>query len=29
MILDAIKKRHYEKEEKHPDRWLKELSAVV
>jgi len=29
MILDALKKRLYQKEEKHPDRWLKELPAVV
>jgi hypothetical protein len=29
MILDALKKRLYEKEEKHLGRWLKELSAVV
>ena len=29
MILDAIKKRLYQKKEKHPDRWLKELPAVV
>ena len=29
MILDALKKRLYQKEEKHPSRWLKELPAVV
>ncbi|XP_066341613.1 uncharacterized protein [Miscanthus floridulus] len=29
MILDALKKRLHEKEEKHPGRWLKELPAVV
>jgi len=29
MILDALKKRLYLKEEKHPGRWLKELPAVV
>ena len=29
MILDALKKRLYQKEEKHPGRWLKELLAVV
>ena len=29
MILDALKKRLYQKEEKHPGRWLKELPAVV
>jgi len=29
MILDALKKRLYKKEEKHPGRWLKELPAVV
>ena len=29
MILDALKKRLYQKEEKHPDRWLKELLAIV
>jgi hypothetical protein len=29
MILDALKKRLYLKEEKHLDRWLKELPAVV
>ena len=29
MILDAHKKRLYQKEEKHPSRWLKELPAVV
>jgi hypothetical protein len=29
MILDALKKRLYEKEEKHPRRWLKELPVVV
>ena len=29
MILDALKMRLYQKEEKHPGRWLKELPAVV
>jgi hypothetical protein len=29
MILDALKKRLNQKEEKHPARWLKELPAVV
>ena len=29
MILDALKKRLYQKEEKHPGRWLKELPALV
>ena len=29
MILDALKKRLYQKEEKHQGRWLKELPAVV
>ena len=29
MILDALKKRLYQKEEKHPGRWLKELPTVV
>jgi len=29
MILDALKKRLYQKEEKHPGRWLKELPAMV
>ena len=29
MILDALKKRLYQKEENHPGRWLKELPAVV
>jgi hypothetical protein len=29
MILDALKKRLYEQEEKHPGKWLKELPAVV
>ena len=29
MILDALKKRLYQKEEKHSGRWLKELLAVV
>ena len=29
MILDALKKRLYRKEEKHLGRWLKELSAMV
>ena len=29
MILDALKKRLYQKEEKHSGRWLKELPAMV
>ena len=29
MILDALKKRLYQKEEKHLGRWLKEIPAVV
>ena len=29
MILDALKKRLYKKDEKYPGRWLKELLAVV
>ena len=29
MILDALKKRLYQKEEKHPGRWLRELLAIV
>jgi len=29
MILDALKMRLYQKEEKHSGRWLKELPAVV
>ena len=29
MILDALKKRLYQKEEKHLGRWLKELPAMV
>ena len=29
MILDAVKKRLYQKDEKHPSRWLIELLAVV
>ena len=29
MILDALKKRLYQKEEKHLARWLKELPAIV
>ena len=29
MILDALKKRLYQREEKHPGRWLKELLAMV
>ena len=29
MILDALKKILYQKEEKHPGRWLKELPVVV
>ena len=27
MILDALKKRLYEKDQKHPGKWLKELLA--
>ena len=29
MILNALKKRLYMNEQKHPDKWLKELPAVV
>ena len=29
MILDALKKRLYEKDQKHPGKWLKELPVVV
>jgi len=29
MILDALKKRLFQKDDKHPGRWLKELPAVV
>ena len=29
MILDALKKRLYQKDEKHLGRWLKDLPAVV
>jgi hypothetical protein len=29
MILDALKKRLYRANDKHPKRWLKELPAVV
>jgi hypothetical protein len=29
MILDALKKRLYRTNDKHPGRWLKELPAVV
>jgi hypothetical protein len=29
MILDALKKRLYRANNKHPERWLKELSTVV
>jgi len=29
MILDALKKRLYEKEQKHPSKLLKELPAMV
>ena len=29
MILDVLKKRFYKNEQKHPDKWLKELPAVV
>ena len=28
MVLDALKKRLYKKEQKHPGNWLKELLAV-
>ena len=29
MILDALKKWLYEKEQKHPSKWLKDLPVVV
>jgi hypothetical protein len=29
MILNALKKRLYRAKDKHPERWLKELPAVV
>jgi hypothetical protein len=29
MILDALRKRLYEKDGKHLGKWLKELSVVV
>ena len=29
MILDALKKRLYKNDQKHPNKWLKELPAVV
>ena len=29
MILDALKKRLYKNEQKHPNKWLKELLAMV
>ena len=29
MILDTLKKRLYEKDQKHPSKWLRELPAVV
>jgi hypothetical protein len=29
MILDALKKRLYKNGQKHPGKWLKELSAMV
>jgi hypothetical protein len=29
MILDALKKRLYNNEQKYPSKWLKELLAVV
>jgi hypothetical protein len=29
MILDALKKRLYEREHKHLGKWLQELPAVV
>ena len=29
MILDALKKRLYEKDQKHPGKWLKELPTMV
>ena len=29
MILDALEKRLYEKDQKHPGKWLKELPAMV
>ena len=28
MILDALKKRLYKNEQKHPGKWLKELLAM-
>ena len=29
MILDVLKKRLYEREQKHPGKWLKKLPTVV
>ena len=29
MILDALRKRLYKKDDKHPGRWVKELLAIV
>ena len=29
MILDTLMKRLYEKDQKHPSKWLKELPVVV
>ena len=29
MILDALKKKLYKNEQKHPRKWLKELLAMV
>ena len=29
MIIDALKKRLYKKDQKHPGKWLKELPAMV
>jgi hypothetical protein len=29
MVLDALKKRLYKENDKHPGRWLMELSAMV
>jgi hypothetical protein len=29
MVLDALKRRLYKENDKHPRRWLKELSAMV
>jgi hypothetical protein len=29
MILDALKKRMYRENDKAPDRWIKEVPAVV